>query len=37
MAENFDVLDFELSKSEVAAISALERVGRVSAHPNEVN
>ncbi|GAA3888572.1 aldo/keto reductase [Leifsonia kafniensis] len=37
MAENFDVLDFSLTKSEVAAISALERVGRVSAHPNEVN
>jgi 2,5-diketo-D-gluconate reductase A len=37
MAENFNVLDFELTKSEVAAISSLERVGRVSAHPNEVN
>ncbi len=37
MAENFDVFDFELSKSQVAAISSLERVGRVSAHPNEVN
>ena len=37
MAENFDVFDFELSHTEVATISALERGGRVSAHPNEVN
>lgn len=37
MAENFDVFDFELSASELAAITALERVGRVSAHPDEVN
>jgi 2,5-diketo-D-gluconate reductase A len=37
MAENFDVFDFELTADEVAAISALEREGRVSAHPDEVN
>jgi 2,5-diketo-D-gluconate reductase A len=37
MSENFDVLDFELSADEVAAITALERGGRVSSHPDEVN
>ncbi|GAB3616466.1 aldo/keto reductase [Okibacterium endophyticum] len=37
MAENIDVFDFELSKSEVSRISALERAGRVGAHPNDVN
>jgi 2,5-diketo-D-gluconate reductase A len=37
MAENFDVFDFELTDAEVAAISAMEREGRVSAHPEEVN
>jgi 2,5-diketo-D-gluconate reductase A len=37
MAENFDVFDFELTADEVAAISAMEREGRVSAHPDEVN
>jgi 2,5-diketo-D-gluconate reductase A len=37
MAENFDVFDFELTAAEVAAITALEREGRVSAHPDEVN
>ncbi|MCI2959399.1 aldo/keto reductase [Agromyces atrinae] len=37
MAENFDVFDFELSDSEVAALSALEREGRVGGHPDEVN
>lgn len=37
MAENFDVFDFELSSDEVAAISSLEREGRVSAHPDEVD
>lgn len=36
MAENFDVLDFALTDAEVAAITALEREGRVSAHPDEV-
>jgi 2,5-diketo-D-gluconate reductase A len=36
MAENFDVLDFTLSEAEVAAISALERVGRVGGDPNTV-
>ncbi|MEV8212459.1 aldo/keto reductase [Leifsonia sp. NPDC077715] len=37
MAENFDVFDFELTADEVQAISSLEREGRVSAHPDEVN
>lgn len=37
IAENFDVFDFELSDAEVTAITALERDGRVSAHPLEVN
>ncbi|MDJ0348098.1 aldo/keto reductase [Cryobacterium sp. PH29-G1] len=37
MKENIDVFDFELSRTEVAMISALERAGRVSAHPNDVN
>lgn len=37
MAENFNVFDFELSASEFTAITELERVGRVSAHPDEVN
>ncbi|TFC93662.1 MULTISPECIES: aldo/keto reductase [Cryobacterium] len=37
MAENFDVFDFELSHTELATITALERVGRVSAHPDDVN
>jgi 2,5-diketo-D-gluconate reductase A len=31
------VFDFELSHTELATITALERVGRVSAHPDEVN
>jgi 2,5-diketo-D-gluconate reductase A len=40
MAENFDVLGFELTADEVAAIDALDAgdgAGRVSAHPSEVN
>lgn len=37
MAENFDVFGFELSDAEVEAITALEREGRVSAHPDEVH
>jgi 2,5-diketo-D-gluconate reductase A len=37
MAENFDVFDFELSEGQVAALSALERGGRVSSHPDDVN
>lgn len=37
MRENIDVFDFELTDAEVAAITALERGGRVSAHPSEVN
>lgn len=34
MAENFDVFDFELSESEVSAITALEREGRVGTDPS---
>jgi len=37
MIENLDVFDFELSRTELNTISSLERVGRVSAHPNDVN
>lgn len=37
MVENFDVFDFELTRTEMTMISALERAGRVSAHPNDVN
>ncbi len=37
MAENFDVFDFELGEAEMQAISSLEREGRVSSHPDEVN
>ena len=37
MTENFDVFDFVLTHTEVTMISALERAGRVAAHPNEVN
>ncbi|MFF2272501.1 aldo/keto reductase [Agromyces sp. NPDC058136] len=37
MVENFEVFDFELSEGEMQAITALEREGRVSAHPDEVN
>ncbi|WP_395242455.1 aldo/keto reductase [Agromyces sp. MMS24-K17] len=37
MAENFDVFDFTLDDAEVEAITALEREGRVSAHPDEFN
>ncbi len=35
--ENFDVFDFALTDDEQAAITALERGGRVSVHPDEVN
>jgi len=35
MVENFDVFDFELTDDEVAAITALERGGRVSEHPDD--
>lgn len=35
--ENLDVFDFALTGDEQAAITALERGGRVSAHPDEVN
>lgn len=37
IAENFDVFDFALEAAEVDAITALEREGRVSAHPDELN
>lgn len=37
MVENFNVFDFELSADEVASITALEREGRVSANPDEVD
>lgn len=37
MAENIDVFDFELSPGEVAGITAVEREGRVGAHPDTVN
>jgi 2,5-diketo-D-gluconate reductase A len=37
MVENLNVFDFELSATELAMITALERAGRVSAHPDEVN
>lgn len=37
MAENFDVFDFALDDTEMEAITALEREGRVSSHPDHVN
>ena len=37
MAENFDVFGFELTDAEMDAITGLEREGRVSAHPDEMN
>ncbi|GAA1993662.1 aldo/keto reductase [Microbacterium pumilum] len=40
LAENLDVFDFELSDAEVAAIDGIDPgdgMGRVSAHPDEVN
>jgi 2,5-diketo-D-gluconate reductase A len=37
MVENFEVFGFELSDAEVDAINALERAGRVSSHPDDVN
>ncbi|MCU1635589.1 MAG: 2,5-diketo-D-gluconic acid reductase [Cryobacterium sp.] len=37
MQENFEVFGFELSEAQVAAISDLERDGRVGSHPNELN
>ncbi|RXZ66883.1 aldo/keto reductase [Agromyces albus] len=37
MAENFDVFDFTLDDAEMEAITALEREGRVSSHPEHVN
>jgi len=35
--ENLDIFDFELTAHEEAAITALDRGQRVSAHPDEVN
>ncbi|PPL14153.1 aldo/keto reductase [Microterricola pindariensis] len=37
MAENLDVFDFELTEAEQQAITGLEREGRVSANPDDVN
>ncbi len=37
IAENFDIFDFVLTADEQASITALERAGRVGAHPDEVN
>lgn len=37
LRQNLDIFDFELTADEQAAITALERGGRVSAHPSEVN
>lgn len=37
IAENLDVFGFELTQDEVDAITGLEREGRVSSHPDEVN
>lgn len=37
IAENFDVFDFTLDDAEMEAITALEREGRVSSHPEHVN
>ena len=37
MAENFDVFGFELDEREMQALTALEREGRVSSHPDHVN
>lgn len=37
MAENLDVLDFELSADELAALDALERDGRTGPNPAEFN
>ena len=35
IAENFDLFDFELSEDEQAAITGLERAGRVGGDPNK--
>jgi 2,5-diketo-D-gluconate reductase A len=35
IAENLDLFDFELTDAEIAAISSLERDGRVGSHPND--
>jgi len=36
IAENLDIFDFELTPAEQAAITGLERGGRVGGHPDEV-
>jgi 2,5-diketo-D-gluconate reductase A len=35
MEENFDVLGFELTPDEMAAIDAMDRNGRVGTHPDK--
>jgi 2,5-diketo-D-gluconate reductase A len=35
--ENFTIFDFELSADEQAAITSLEKDGRVGSHPDKVN
>jgi 2,5-diketo-D-gluconate reductase A len=37
MDENFGVFDFELSPEDAAAISALDRNGRIGPHPDRMN
>lgn len=37
IAENLDILDFELTQAEIAAIDALERDGRTGLHPADFN
>ncbi len=37
IAENFEIFGFELDDEDLSAIAALERDGRVGAHPAEVN
>jgi len=37
IAENFDVLDFELTADQIAAIDALDAGNRVGSHPDDVN
>lgn len=38
IAENFDVLDFELTEDDLHAISDLDdKDGRIGSHPNDLN
>jgi 2,5-diketo-D-gluconate reductase A len=37
IAENLDLFGFELDEEDLAAVAALERDGRVGAHPSEFN